>query len=116
MIDWTVKLKSFDWEPHQLILFDLVCLFLETFSSRVFLRYASTNESSEEYYNLDLVGRLAEFLRVFLFDHRLRYERPDKFGLLYAIVSKIYPEDGSEYRMLENLLESIMGNTNKTYK
>ncbi len=90
LIDWTVKLKTFDWEPHQLILFDVVVLFLEQFSTSCFLKQAeeivgesgggtssskARNRKQTVYYNLDLVGKLAEFLRVFLFDHRLRYER-----------------------------------------
>lgn len=62
-----------------------------------------------EFYNLHQVGRLAEFLRLFLFDHRLHFERPHRFGLLYTFVSKIYPADGEEYRALEAQLESLLG-------
>ncbi|CAD7963498.1 unnamed protein product [Amoebophrya sp. A120] len=114
-LDWSdVQLRTFDWTPLHLILFDTACLYLQTFR-KVFLKevhitkaQSSTAKKKTALPFIESVGRMAEFLKIWLFDHRLYFERPEKFGLLFAIVSKIWPTEGDEYRALESLLDAVL--------
>eukprot|EP00392_Amoebophrya_sp_AT5.2_P005965 g5975.t1 len=104
--DWgdDVRLKTFDWQPVHLILFDIVCLFLQETSSRSGERGVG-GRGGEDY---GYLGRLAEFLRVFHTDRDQGWERAERFPLLQKIVTRIWPEDGAEYESLAQLMASVL--------